>query len=264
MECLEQLTPPGLEAAFYRLYRDYFNRAEKKRRWSLQDDIPWGHVNPSLDPAVGDMVESFCAVELFLPDYVASGMTLFRPSRACTWFYANWGYEESKHSLALGDWLLRSGQRTDKQMADLESRVFEQRWHLPHDSPVAMLIYAMVQELATGVNYRNLRRQVGEGGDPALAKLLGFLGIDEQAHHHFFLQAVRLYLRHDRPGTLRQLGRVLDAFAMPAIEDLVDGRQRVEAIKALGVFDPRIYFREVYHPILAALDVKRSELPRCG
>src|SRR5262249_48019623 len=109
MECLEQLASPGLEATFYRLYRDFFNRADKKRRWSLQDDIPWGQVNPSLDPAVGDVVESFCAVELFLPDYLASGMALFRPSRACTWFYANWGYEESKHSLALGDWLLRSG-----------------------------------------------------------------------------------------------------------------------------------------------------------
>jgi hypothetical protein len=88
--------------------------------------------------------------------------------------------------------------------------------------------------------------------------------VDEQSHHHFFLQAVRLYLRHDRPGTLRQLARVLDGFAMPVIEDLVDGQQRVEAIKALGVFDPLIYFREVYHPILAALDVKRSELARCG
>jgi acyl-[acyl-carrier-protein] desaturase len=154
--------------------------------------------------------------------------------------------------------------RTDEQMADLESRVFEQRWDLPHDNPVAMLIYAMVQELATGLNYRNLRRRVGAGADPALDRLLGFLGVDEQAHHNFFLQAVRLYLRHDRPGTLRQLNRVLDGFAMPAIEDLVDGRQRVEAIKALGVFDPLIYFREVYHPILAALNVKRSELARCG
>ena len=264
MECLEQLAPPRLEAAFYRLYRDYFNRAEKKRRWSLEDDIPWGKVNPSLDPAVGDVVESFCAVELFLPDYVASGMALFRPSRACTWFYANWGYEESKHSLALGDWLLRSGMRTDEQMADLEGRVLGQQWDLPHDSPVAMLIYAMVQELATGMTYRNLRRQVGAGADPALDRLLGFLGVDEQSHHHFFLQAVRLYLRHDRPGTLRQLARVLDGFAMPAIEDLADGRQRVEAIRALGVFDPLIYVREVYHPISVALNVKRSDLARCG
>jgi acyl-[acyl-carrier-protein] desaturase len=262
-----QLTPsddPHLEAAFYRLYRDFFDLAEKKRRWSLRDDIPWHQCSRSLDPAVADVVESFCAVELYLPDYVASAMALFRPSRACTWFYANWGYEESKHSLALADWLLKSGQRSDEQLADLEANVFQREWNLPHDSPVAMLCYAMVQELATGLNYRNLRRQVGEQADPALAKLLGFLGVDEQAHHTFFLNAVGLFLEHDRPGTLRQLHRVLDGFAMPAIGELADGRRRIEAIKALQVFDLQVYYREVYHPILEALGVTRPDLRRAG
>ena len=208
------------------------------------------------------MVESFLAVELYLPDYVARAMSLWRPSRAFTWFYANWGYEESKHSLALADWLLRSRMRSDEQMADLEGQVLRRRWEVPHDSPVGMLAYAMVQELATGLTYRNLRRQVEGEGDPALCCLLGLLGVDEQAHHNFFLKAVRLFLRHDRAATLRQLRRVLHNFAMPAIYELADGRGRVEAIKALGVFDDGLYFREVYQPILAALVVSRPELRR--
>ena len=48
------VTPHDLETA---LYRDHFDRAEKKRRWSLRDDIPWGQCNPSLDPAIADVVE---------------------------------------------------------------------------------------------------------------------------------------------------------------------------------------------------------------
>src|SRR5438309_837988 len=156
------LDPMGLETSFYRLYREFFDLAEKKRRWNLRDDIPWEQVNRALDPAIADVVESFCAVELYLPDYVANAMTTFRSSRSWAWFYANWGYEESKHSLALGDWLLRSGMRTDEQMADLEGRVFQHPWDVPHDSPVGMLAYAMVQERATGLTYRNLRRCVGE------------------------------------------------------------------------------------------------------
>ena len=92
--------PAALEAALYHLYREFFEHAERKRRWSLRDDIPWGRCNPALDPAVADIVESFCAVELYLPDYVRNAMSVGRPSRACVWFYANWGYEESKHSLA--------------------------------------------------------------------------------------------------------------------------------------------------------------------
>jgi acyl-[acyl-carrier-protein] desaturase len=191
-------------------------------------------------------------------------MSLWRPSRAFTWFYANWGYEESKHSLALADWLLRSRLRSDEQMADLEGQVLRRRWEVPHDSPVGMLAYAMAQELATGLTYRNLRRQVEGEGDPALCCLLGLLGVDEQAHHNFFLKAVRLFLRHDRAATLRQFRRVLHNFAMPAIYELADGRGWVEAIKALGAFDDRLYFREVYQPILAALGVSRPELRRAA
>lgn len=250
-----------LEPALWRLYRNFFDQAERKRRWSLEKDIPWEQCNKHLDPAIADVVESFCAVELYLPDYLARAMPWSRPSRARTWFYANWGYEESKHSLALHDWLLRSGARGEKRMADLEGHIYQHPWQLPHDNMVAMLIYAMVQERATALNYRNLRRQARErGGDPALERLLMLLAIDEQAHHSFFLGSVRLYLAHDRDGTVEQLRRVMNDFAMPAIYGLVDGRQRVEQVKELKIFDDLLYLREVYLPILADLGVPRREM----
>jgi acyl-[acyl-carrier-protein] desaturase len=252
----------ALEGQLWRLYRDFFDQAERRRRWSVADDIPWDRCNPRLDPAVARVVESFCAVELYLPDYTAKILPVVRPSKGRVWFYANWGYEESKHSLALGDWLLRSGQRSDEQMADLERSVFAHEWDLPHDSHLGMLIYAMVQELATGLNYRNLRRRCAElGGDPALERLLGFVAVDEQAHYDFFRRCVRLYLAHDRTAVLEQMRRVMNAFAMPAIHDLLnDGRQRVARVRELGIFDEDIYYREVYLPILAALGVNRNEM----
>lgn len=257
-------TSACLESDLFRLYRDYFDRAEKKRRWSLRSDIPWEECNPDMSPAVADVIESFLAVEMHLPDYVASAMMRARNSRACSWFYANWGYEESKHSLALGDWLRHSGSRSDEQMADMETRVFAYKWDVPHESPVGMLAYAMVQELATGLNYRNLRCHVEEVGDPALSRLLGFLSVDEQAHYSFFLRAVRLFLENDRTETLRALHRVLHNFSMPVIYEMDDGRRRVEAIKELGLFDERIYHRDVYQPVLEALGIGRPELRRAG
>jgi acyl-[acyl-carrier-protein] desaturase len=256
------LDAPELESTFYQLFRSYFDLAEKKRRWSLEDDIPWHQVNRKLRPAIADVVESFCAVELYLPDYVAKALSASRASRSWSWFYADWGYEESKHSLALGDWLLRSGMRSEEEMADLEGRVFEHEWNVPHDSAVGMLIYAMVQELATGLNYRRLRRHVANDADPALEQILGLLSVDEQAHHSFFFKAVRLFLQHDRAGALKQLYRVLHGFTMPAIYEMADSRKRTEEIRALEVFDEQIYVREVYTPILAALGVTRPELRR--
>ena len=81
--------------SIYRLFRDYFDRAEKKRRWSIRDDIPWQQCNRSLNPAIADVVETFCAVELYLPDYLSKLLPQVRANRGRAWFLANWGYEES-------------------------------------------------------------------------------------------------------------------------------------------------------------------------
>jgi acyl-[acyl-carrier-protein] desaturase len=213
-----------------------------------------------MDPAIADVVESFCAVELYLPDYIAKALPLIRANRGWAWFHANWGYEESKHSLALGDWLLRSGLRTDEQMADLEGQVIGHEWQLPHDSPQGMLIYAMVQELATFVHYRNLRFLVDERGDPALSRLLKLIAVDERAHYAFYRRVVGLFLTLDRRETLEQLRRVLLNFKMPAVHLLAESRQRMVTIKGLRIFDEDAFLHDVFQPILADLGVDSREL----
>src|SRR5262249_25009453 len=140
---------PEVLARIYRLFREYFDKAEKKRRWSLKDDIPGNTVNPHLDPAIADIVETFCVVELYLPDYLSKLIPQVRANRGRAWMLANWGYEECKHSMAFGDWLGRSGHRSDEQMADLERTVFSYEWDLPYDNARGMVIYTTFQELAT-------------------------------------------------------------------------------------------------------------------
>jgi acyl-[acyl-carrier-protein] desaturase len=251
---------PALRVGLYRLYREFFARAERKRRWSLEADIPWNQVNRWMPARIADVVESFCAVELFLPDYIAKALPMIRANRGWAWFHTNWGYEESKHSLALGDWLLHSGMRTEEQIADLEDRVFQHEWNLPHDSPQAMLMYGMVQELATWLHYRNLRSRVDEYGDPALSRLLALIAVDERSHHAFYRQVVQMFLEIDRPGALEQLRRVLHGFAMPAVHLLAESQKRVADIKALGIFDEDMFMGEIYYPILDALGVEHKEL----
>jgi acyl-[acyl-carrier-protein] desaturase len=256
-----QLDASGLEEAFYRLYREFFDQAEKKRRWSIREDIPWRQVNRKMPPAVANVVESFCAVELYLPDYIAKALALplIRASRGRAWFHANWGYEESKHSMALGDWLLRSGLRSEEQMADLEQQVFDHEWELPRDSPLGMILYGMTQELATWLNYRNLRYKVDEIGDPALSRLLGYIMVDERCHHDFYKRIAQMYLERDRQTTLEELRRVVETFAMPALHMLADSRQRTTEVKALNIYTEEIFFRDVLRPLLAGLDVSWSE-----
>jgi acyl-[acyl-carrier-protein] desaturase len=251
---------PVMKARVYALYREFLDLAERRRRWSMRDDIPWHQCSRSPNPAIADVVESFCAVELYLPDYVGKLLPHIRANRGRAWFTANWGYEESKHSLALSDWLLHSGARTEEQMADLENRVFEHEWNLPMDSVQGMVCYSMVQEVATWLHYRNLRHLVGAQGDPALFKLLGLISVDERAHFDFFRQIVQMQLEENRERTLEQLRRVLNHFAMPAVHALADGRRRIAAVTSLRIFDDSIFYQDVYLPVLASLGVERAEM----
>jgi acyl-[acyl-carrier-protein] desaturase len=123
-----------------------------------------------------------------------------------------------------------------------------------------MLVYAMTQEQATFIHYRNLRQRVRAVGDPALERALGLIAVDERSHHAFYARVVRLFLELDRAGTVTQLARVLHSFAMPAVHLLADSHRRAARIRALGIFNERAYVQEVYLPILEALGVHRAEL----
>jgi acyl-[acyl-carrier-protein] desaturase len=251
----------GLEEAYYRLFREFFDKAEKKRRWSIRDDIPWDKVNPNLNPAIADVLETFCTVELYLPDYIEKAWPLLRHSRGRQWFHANWGYEEAKHSMAMGDWLTASGQRTEDQLREVETLVSQYQWNLPQDSPIGMVLYGMTQELATFLHYRNLRHCVENEpvGDPALSKLLSLISVDERAHHSFYLQVAKLYMQLDRKATIEALRRVIHTFKMPAVDMLADSRRRVQSIRELKIFDEDVFFTDVVKQLLFELGIEWSE-----
>ncbi|GIW80083.1 MAG: hypothetical protein KatS3mg105_1890 [Gemmatales bacterium] len=93
-----------------------------------------------------------------------------------------------------------------------------------------------------------------------MEKALTFLATDEKAHFNFFKQCVEVYLKFHRQATIEQMRAVMHNFAMPAINDLEHGRQRVARIKSLGIFDEDMYYRQVYLPLLESLGVERQEM----
>jgi acyl-[acyl-carrier-protein] desaturase len=255
--------PPEVLAVIYRHFREFFDLAERKRRWSVSDDVPWERCNRSLKPAIAEVVQTYCAVELYLPDYLGKGFPMIRANRGRSWSLAAWGYEESKHSMVLEDWLLKSGMRTDEQLADLHSEVFSHEWDLPYDNSCGMLIYTVFQELATKIHYVRLGEIVRrEGGCPALEKALRLIAVDEAAHADFFRRLVEVYLAYDREGTLEQMRRVMTTFSMPAVHMLADGMQRINEVRRLELFNEEICHLEVFEPTLARWGVQRSELRR--
>jgi acyl-[acyl-carrier-protein] desaturase len=148
---------------------------------------------------------------------------------------------------------------TDEELTDLEDTVFASEWHLPYDSALGMVAYTMVQEVATQLHYRNLRRILG-GKCPALDRVLHLLAIDEAAHGHFFAEVVALHLEADREGTVDQLRRVFGAFDMPAVHLLSESRRRAAAVRELNIVHEGIYLQEVVPPLLRRLGLTREEL----
>jgi acyl-[acyl-carrier-protein] desaturase len=250
---------PALNKEIWKIYREFFDRAERRRRWSMERDVPWDQCNPNTPAEIADVVETFCAVELFLPDYVGKALPMARSVRGRAWFLANWGYEESKHSLVLQEWLVRSGHRTEEQIEEASNWAVFNEWNLPADDVRGMTCYTMCQELATWLHYRNLRLIVGNT-DPALNKVLSLVSIDERAHYDFYVKVMKLHLEDDRPGTLEQLKRVLNGFAMPATHMMADSAKRQARVRSLNIFNEDLFYSEVLMPIMDALGIKKQEL----
>jgi acyl-[acyl-carrier-protein] desaturase len=259
MEPIKPLDTAGLERTYFKMYRDFFDKAEKRRRWNLRDDIPWKTANPNMDPAVALVVESYTVVEMFLPDYISKTLPSFRDKRGRAWFHFNWGYEESKHSLALGDWLLASGLRTEEQMWDLQERSLAKEWDHPATSQLGMVIYGMIQELATWLNYRNLKRHVDQMDDPALSAVLRLLMVDERCHYDFYKEVTKIHMNVDREGTIKEIREILLNFQMPAISLMADSREREKTVREMNIFNEDIFYKDVLIPMFDELGMTWNE-----
>src|SRR5271156_6252189 len=116
----------------YRIYLDYLETPEAKRRWSVFNDVPWDKLDiGKASNDAGDRVEVFCTEELYLPDYSSKGLALLRSMFGLAWFQSSWAFEESMHGLAFREYLIRSGLRSPAQFEPLEGETFSKKWQLP-------------------------------------------------------------------------------------------------------------------------------------
>jgi acyl-[acyl-carrier-protein] desaturase len=248
-----------LEERLYREYMSFFEKAERERRWSVFDDIPWDRVNRDASEELALCAETFCSVEMYLPDYVSGGINIVRSYFGQAWFQANWAYEESKHSLALTRYLVRSGKRTEQQMFDLQNKIFGKRWSLPFNTPRQMTFYGCVQEMATFVIYVKHRERAASEKDEALRTIYDLIARDEIAHCRFYQGVIKVLLEEDRAGTLADMAHVFANFQMPGVGIVPDYDARILKMREAGV-DRSVFIQKVYMPILKYLGVSRHEM----
>lgn len=247
-----------MDEFFYRELLKYLKLAEEKRRWNVFKDIPWDRANPNTSDTLAHCVETFCAVEMYLPDFTSKMLHMIRRSRGRAWFHVNWGYEESKHSMALEAWLLASGHRTEDQRAAFEKELLEAEWELPFDHPREMICYTMIQELATFWNYRNLEKIAAKEHDLALVSALRVISVDERVHYNFYRNAVKEWMKHDEVGTVEALKYVFDHFTMPGKSQIPRYDESAKILAKTGIYGPREYVKLVKNPILEDLGLDKE------
>jgi acyl-[acyl-carrier-protein] desaturase len=239
----------------------FFEKSERTRRWNVFSDIPWDKVESCpRDPDLALCAETFCGVEMYLPDYVAQGINLMRPTFGQAWFQANWGYEESKHSLALREYLMRTGQRTWQQIYDYEQAIFDKKWSKPFDTVRRMTIYGAIQEMTTFVIYNKQEKLAKARGDELLAAIYALIARDEIAHTRFYERVTALSLEEDPEGTKADMAFVFRHFTMPAYDLIPNYDDRVTVMRTAGI-DRGVFMKEVWFTILKRLGLTRHDLP---
>jgi acyl-[acyl-carrier-protein] desaturase len=256
-----QMKDTAQQERVYRLYATFFDKAEQERRWNPYRDVPWDKIpREGAHPILQTVAETFCCVESFLPDYIAKGINIVRPYFGQAWFAANWGYEESKHSIALLEYLLRSGARTPTQMFDLQNQLMEKSWELPFDTARRMTIYGCFQEMATFVIYVKQEQRAKELGDECLATIFRLNARDEIAHTRFYQDVTKVLMEEDRVGTLRDVAHVAKHFQMPGVGIVPNYDERIEVMRDEGRVDRGVFLQKVFFPVLKYLEVTRQEL----
>ncbi len=252
----------SLNEKFYREYMKFFEGAERARRWSPFTDIDWETVKSEAgNEKLALCAETFCAVEMYLPDYVQGHLEMFRDNFARAWFAANWGYEESKHALSLREYLVRSGHRTSGQMHDFAERILAMKWKAPFESPRAMTAYGAIQEMTTYVIYRKQQLLCKSEGLAGLSGIYKLIARDEMAHTRYYEMVLGHYLDDDREGTLRDIANVFYHFKMPAYDLVPDYESRVEVMRTAGI-DRGVFLTEIWGPVLKRMKLTRHDLPR--
>jgi len=244
---------------FYSAYREFFEVAERKRRWSLFADIPWDKLDSTKNsPRKATRIETFCTEELYAPDYGSNGLDLTRSHFGMAWFQMCWTAEEARHGMAFREYLIQSGMRSEAQIADLEDDLFSRRWELPFTTTRQMACYGALQESATFLAYKAQKDLARADGDEVLEAIFSYISRDEAAHAGYYRTVIQLELDDDRTGTLADLARVIAEFKMPG-DGLIPNYQARLKESGAGI-SPRMFLEHALFPMLRTLKTDRAEL----
>jgi acyl-[acyl-carrier protein] desaturase len=195
------------------------------RRWDAEHSLDWTAADAGrLTDGQRSAVEFVTVIEDHLPGYfdiyrrhfpVDSSVdpVVFVHHRELYHFTVRWAAEEDTHARALARYQRASGMAGRAELRTDLAGYGRQPFGLDaYTHPVQFFAYALVQEKATQIYYRQLR---ADAADPVLHDLLTRLARDEARHFTFFADVVTRYLRAHGDAVVGPIRDVVADFRMP-------------------------------------------------
>jgi acyl-[acyl-carrier-protein] desaturase len=268
---------PGTK--LHEIVRAFVERAERERRWSTTEDVPWGDAPVHSAPRERGLLlvaETFFALEAVSPEFARLSLAAMRDAPALRVFVVHWASDKTKRLVALRRWLERRGTPTDRLDAieraasdSLDEARF--RGSSRESTTRRLLFVGCLQAMVSFVTYARHREVARKDEDAALRTLYDFSARDDLAHGRLMQQALALHLEADRAATLDDMTGVLSEFTLPGTSPSSIGRHanpvfpdwdaRMQAIRGPGL-DVHTFIQRVYVPVLRNLGLSRHDLTR--
>jgi len=192
--------------------------------WNRYTSIPWEELNPGL------LTEKHCSaiafinfIEDHLPGYFALYTQRFpinedTPLDTCMYnrelhhFLVRWAQEEDRHAHVLTHYQIRAGLASAEQLHRDLAREGRKPFTIQFTEPPQVFTYALIQEKATLLYYKQLHDAIRE---PVFKHILRLLAKDEARHFAFFASVVGAYIEQFSEQMIPHIKTVVMNFKMP-------------------------------------------------
>jgi acyl-[acyl-carrier-protein] desaturase len=228
--------------------------------WQPHDYVPWSRgrdfaflggqdwcsEQSELDASVRTAMIVNLLTEDNLPSYHREIATRFGRDGAWGNWVGRWTAEESRHAIALRDYLIVTRAVDPVQLETLRMQHMSCGYDSGDKTMLQAATYVSFQELATRVSHRN----TGRAANCSLAEqLLARISTDENLHMVFYrnLCAAAFDLMPDI--TMQAVRDEVMGFAMPGA-GMPDFTRNSVIIAKAGIYDLRLHYDEVLAPVI--------------
>lgn len=228
--------------------------------WNRFTSIPWKDLKPELLTQKERSAIAFInCIEDHLPGYFAEYIKLFpinedTPLDTCMYnrelyhFLIRWAQEEDRHAHVLTSYQLRAGLKSAEQLNQDLAREGRKQFTVKFREPLQVFTYALLQEKATLLYYKQLHEAIQE---PVLKFILRLLVKDEARHFAFFTSVVGAYIEQFGEQVIPHIKVVVEDFKMPLHDTLTDyWRWALVTCDAVGGH----HYTEAFEEIVRVID----------